>query len=117
MLDLNGQFYHFEDLKHDYNIQGTFLDYTSVLRRIPAIWKTKINQNHQVCQSSKHNVAKNGYIQTLCSDKKGCRKLYNILIENNIPTTPPPKWMNTIGIIPGGWHFFNGIARNTQEVN
>ena len=73
LLDLNGQFYHFEDLKHNYNIQGTFLDYLSVLRRIPAIWKTKINQNHQVCQSLKHNIAQNYYIQILCSGKKGCR--------------------------------------------
>ena len=91
LLDLNGQFYHFEDLKHNYNIQGTFLDYLSVLRRIPAIWKTKINQNLQVCQLLKHNVAQNYYIQILCSDKKGCRKLYDILIGNNIPTTPPPN--------------------------
>ena len=116
MLDLNGQFYHFEDLKHNYNIQGTFLDYLSVLRRIPAIWNTKINQNHQVCQSLKHNVAQNYYIQILCSDKKGCRKLYEILTGNNVPTTPLPKWMNTIGITPEEWNFFNGIERNTQEV-
>ena len=52
LLGLNGQFYHFEDLKHNFNIQGTFLDYLSVLRRIPAIWKTKIKQNLQVCQLS-----------------------------------------------------------------
>ena len=64
----------------------------------------------------KHNVAQNYYIQILCSDKKGCRKLYDILIGNNIPTTPPPKWMNTIGITPEEWNFFNGIVRNTQEV-
>ena len=38
------------------------------------------------------------------------------LIGNNIPTTPPPKWMNTIGITPEEWNFFNGIVRNTQEV-
>ena len=85
MLDLNGQFYHFEDLVHYYNIQGTFLDYLSVLRRIPAIWKTEINQNHQVCQSFKDNVAQNYYIQNVCYDKKGCRKLSDILIGNNIP--------------------------------
>ena len=38
------------------------------------------------------------------------------LLQNNIPTTPPPKWMNTIGITPEEWNFFNGIVRNTQEV-
>ena len=48
--------------------------------------------------------------------KKGCRKLYDILIGNNTPTTPPQKWMNTIGITPEEWNFFNGIVRNTQEV-
>ena len=116
MLGLDGQFYHIEDLKHKYNIQGNFLDYLSVLRRIPAIWKTKINQKNQVCQSLKHNVAQNYYIQILCSDKKGCRKLYDMLIGNNIPTTPPPKWMNTIIITPEEWNFFNCIVRNTHEV-
>ena len=75
-----------------------------------------INQNYRVCQSLKHNVAQNYYIQILCSDKKCYRKLYHILIENNIPTTPPPKWMNTIGITPEEWNFFNGIVRNTQEL-
>ena len=116
MLGLDGQFYHFEDLKHKYNIQGNILDYLSVLRRIPVIWKTKINQKNHVCQSFKDNVAKNYYIQILCSDKKGYRKLYDILIGNNIPTTPPPKWMNTIGITPEEWNFFYCIVRNTHEV-
>ena len=31
LLDLNKQFNHFEDQKNNYNIQGTFLDYLSVL--------------------------------------------------------------------------------------
>ena len=45
LLNAEGQFYHFYELKDTYDIHGTFFDYQSILRKLPAFWKNKINQN------------------------------------------------------------------------
>ena len=45
LMNLDGNFYQLDELKEKYNVYGTFLDYNSILRKLPADWKTKINQN------------------------------------------------------------------------
>ena len=42
-LNGDGNFYQFDELKENYGIHGTFLDYQSILRKLPTYWKTKIN--------------------------------------------------------------------------
>ena len=51
LIDSDGNFYQLEELKTTYNIRGTFLDYHSILRRIPDGWKNKIQQNSLICQA------------------------------------------------------------------
>ena len=117
LLDLDGQFYQFIELKEKYNIHGTFLDYHSILRKLPADWKTKINQNRLTCQTLKQNVARNCYLNLLCKDKKGSRRLYDILIENKDPTPPAQKWANIIGnITQEEWNSINVNIKNIKEV-
>ena len=70
LLNAEGQFYHFNELKDTYDIHGTFLDYQSILRKLPAFWKNKINQNSVKCKNLRQNVAQNCYIKILCKDKK-----------------------------------------------
>ena len=99
LLNAEGQFYHFNELKDTYDIHGTFLDYQSILRKLPAFWKNKINQNSVKCKNLRQNVAQNCYIKILCKDKKGSRTIYDILIGNKDLTPPPRKWVNILGNI------------------
>ena len=39
LLDINGNFYQFDVLKEMYGINGTFLDYQSLIHKIPNYWK------------------------------------------------------------------------------
>ena len=70
LLNAEGQFYHFNELKDTYDIHRYFLDYQSILRKLPAFWKNKINQNSVKCKHLRQNVAQNCYIKILCKDKK-----------------------------------------------
>ena len=56
LINLDGNFYEFNELKAKYNLHGTFLDYNSILRRLPADWKTKINQNSALCFGAKIGI-------------------------------------------------------------
>ena len=42
LLDAQGQFLCFEDLKRKFGVRCTFLDYAGVLAAIPKLWKSKI---------------------------------------------------------------------------
>ena len=88
LLNAEGQFYNFNELKDTYDIHGTFLDYQSILRKSPAFWNNKINQNSVKCKNLRQNVAQKCYIKILCKDKKGSRTIYDILIGNK-DLTPP----------------------------
>ena len=45
LINEEGVFYSFEQLKAKYNIRGTFLDYQHVLNSISQVWKDQINMN------------------------------------------------------------------------
>ena len=106
-----------EELKTTYNIRGTFLDYYSILRRIPDGWKNKIQQNSRICQALKHNVERNLYVKLLCQDKRGSRRFYNILIGDKNPTLPIQSWVNSIGnITQEEWNNINIQTKKIKEV-
>ena len=46
--NLNGELYTFDELRELYNVQGTFLDYQSVIRKIPNEWKVMIDKHNQI---------------------------------------------------------------------
>ena len=57
LLDAQGNFYQFNDFKNKYNVNGTFLDYLSLLRKLPRKCVNNINENSNICQNLKLNVA------------------------------------------------------------
>ena len=117
LIDSDGNFYQLEELKTTYNIRGTFLDYHSILRRIPDGWKNKIQQNSLICQALKHNVERNLYVKLLCQDKRGSRRFYNILIGDKNPTLPIQSWVNSIGnITQEEWNNINIQTKKIKEV-
>ena len=118
LLNGDGNFYQFDELKENYGIHGTFLDYQSILRKLPTYWKTKINQNNFVCKNRKQNVARNCYLKLLCKDKKGSRTLYNIIVGNQDSSPPSQKWVNILGnITQEEWNSYNDTIKNIKEVN
>ena len=58
------------------NVQGTFLDFQSVIRKIPNELKVIIDNHKNKYINIRYNVVCNTYVSTLLKDKKGCRKLY-----------------------------------------
>ena len=70
LLDNEGNFYQYNDLKNKYNINGTFLDYYSILRKMPIEWKTKILENSLLCQHLKNNVEQNCYVSNQRQKRK-----------------------------------------------
>ena len=110
-------FMKFDELKENYGIHGTFLDYQSVLRKLPAYWKTKINQNNFVCKNIKQYVARNCYFKLLCKDKKGSRTSYDIIVGNQDSSPPPQMWVNILGnITQEEWNSYNDTIKNIKDV-
>ena len=60
-----------------YNIRGTFLDYETVVRKLPRAWRDKIHDNTDICKNLNYNVQINPYIKFILKDKKGCRSIYD----------------------------------------
>ena len=57
-------------------------------------------------------MAQNCYVKILCKDKKGSRKIYDILIENKVLTPLPRKWVNIIGnISENEWNSYNTMTK------
>ena len=103
-------------LQELYNIHGTFLDYASLLRKIPAQWKQNINENNVLCQALKPNVSRNCYINFLRKDKKGSRTFYDILVGNKIPAPPSEKWIKELDDIEQDeWNSYNRIIKDIKE--
>ena len=84
ILDEHGNIYQFDGLKTRYNLRGTFLDFHSLLRKIPNEWKNILNNNKVVSILNRYNVSCNVYVQQLCAEKKGCRRFYDIMKDANI---------------------------------
>ena len=113
--NLNGELYTFDEFRELYNVQGTFLDYQSVIRKIPNEWKVTIDNHKNEYINIRYNVTCNTYVSTLLKDKKGCRKLYEILIryEDNFQN----KCHQELGRIPiEEWRKYNKILSELKEV-
>lgn len=98
LLNEEGIFYSFEQLKEKYNIRGTFLDYQHVLNSIPQIWKDQINMNRALIVEFRQNVVCNIYLQYLIKSRKGSRIFYDILVGVN-KFIPQAKWQVEMGNI------------------
>ena len=109
--------YQFDALKETYSINGTFLDYQSLIRKIPNNWKNIIINNRQVCIQTKYNVTCNIYVKYLLKGKRtGCRTFYDQLIQVD-QIIRQEKWMNEVGYINDQeWNTYNSVIKDFNEV-
>ena len=70
LLDEQGNIYDFETFKTRFGLRGTFLDFQSLIRKIPNRWKTTLNNNKNICIINKFNVKCNVYVKLVLKDKK-----------------------------------------------
>ena len=70
ILSQTGDIYTLEQLKANYSIKGTFLDYQQVINNIPHSWKMHINNNKMFIVQIKMNVICNIYVKKLIKNKK-----------------------------------------------
>lgn len=111
----NGELYTFDEFKVTYNVQGTFLDYQSIARKIPNEWKVMINNHKNEYINIRYNVPCNTYVSTLLKGKKGCRKIYKIL--NRDENNSQDKWFPELGRIPiEEWRKYNKILHELKGV-
>ena len=71
IIDSNGHLLTFEQLREQYNIKGTFLDYQRLVKKIPNTWINTINTSNVECNLLKYNVQRNCYLGLILKDKKG----------------------------------------------
>ena len=70
LLDEHGNIHLFEDFKTRYGIRGTFLDYQSLLRKIPKCWRDLLNENKQFSILNSFNDKCNMYVKETLKEKR-----------------------------------------------
>ena len=83
IINENGLIYDFEDLKHKYNIKGTFLDYTRLLRIIPKSWREIISVEPDKCAKLKYNMQAKSYVKFILKTNEGVETYITHLSQSN----------------------------------
>ena len=107
LLDEHGNIQPFEDFRIRFGIRGTFLDYQSLLKKIPNYWQGLLNENKPSSILNRFNVKGNIYVQEILKDKTGSRRFYDIMTHAS-KTETENKWTQEIGII-GNQEYKNTI--------
>lgn len=116
ILDENGNFYDFDILKERYGIRGTFLNYETLIHKIPNEWKTQIEVNNVIIFQNRYNVVSNIYVTYLTKEKKGSRTFYDVL-ENVNEINNHTKWVNELGNISEiDWKLYHSGIKQIKEV-
>ena len=116
IIDEEGNIYQFEALKTKYNLRGTYLDFQAFIRRIPEVWKNEINYNRLVCILSKYDVRCNVYVQYLLKDKKGCRRMYDVMVPTK-SIQESSRWERDIGYITEAEvKAYNSVISTLKEI-
>jgi hypothetical protein len=76
LLNTNGDLLTWADLKTNYNIKGTFLDHTKLIKNIPKEWIVAL-KGHVISSAPRAIPA----VMILCNVKTGCRKYYEIITK------------------------------------
>ena len=92
------------------------MDFRAFIRRLPEYWKNKINDNRIACILSKHDVRCNLYLQYLMRDKKGCRRLYDVMVPTKL-ITESNRWEQDIGhISEAEMKAYNSVIPTLKEI-
>ena len=118
IINENGLFCDFVEFKPKYNIKGTYLDYTRLLRNIPKPLKEIINVKPDKCAKFKNNVQINCFAKFILKKRRGCRDIYDTLIPVD-ETTIPVKWLQEISALTiEEWKMYNKKQLNyIKEMN
>ena len=118
LLDDLGDIYEFETFKTRFGLRGTFLEFQSLIRKIPNRWKITLDENKNISIANRLNVKCNiyMYLQFILKDKKGCRRFYDQICQSKeIELTT--KWMQEFGFIDAEeYRNFNKIIQNIKEI-
>ena len=116
LIDERGNLYEFEALKTRHNLRGTFLEFQSLIRKIPNEWRIILDNNKVTCILNKFNVRCNIYVQQIMADKKGCRRFYDIMTATNTFVLNN-KWERDIaGITEREWMNYFSVIKLIKEV-
>lgn len=116
LIDEQGNIYSFDVLKGMYNLRGTFLDFQALIRKIPNDWKIKLNDNKIVSNINRYNVNCNLYVQQLIKDRRGCRRLYDLMVDANTMILNE-KWDREIpNILAQDWKNYYSVIKSLKEV-
>ena len=116
ILDDNGNFYTFDQLKEIYRVRGTFLSYENILQKIPNQWKNIIIANIVFIYQNRYNITCNVFVAHLLKDKKGSRRFYDILAHVG-ETGVTNRWGNQFGNINDKeWKLYNSSIKDIKEV-
>ena len=92
------------------------MDFQSLIRKIPEPWKEMLRENRIVTVLHRYNVKTNIYVEQLLRDKKGCRRMYDIMlspkcfVHNN-------KWEPVgININEQSWKKYHSVIKALNEV-
>ena len=97
-------------------IRGTFLDYQSLLRKVPNCWKRLFNENKPFSILNRFNVTCNIYIQETLKDKKGCRRFYDTM-RHACKIQTEYKWIQELGMIGNQeYRKYNQAIQTVKEV-
>ena len=69
LIDERGNLYEFEALKTRHNLRGTFLEFQSLIRKIPNEWRITLDNNKVTCILNEFNVRCNIYVQQIIAEK------------------------------------------------
>ena len=116
LYDEQGNLCSFETLKVRFGLKGTFLEYHSLVKKIPAYWNVLVNSNKIVCIMSRFSVKCNVYIQQVLKDRKGCRRFYDVMTGAN-KLEPNYKWIQEIGNFSNQeLNNYNRVIKSIKEV-
>jgi uncharacterized protein YnzC (UPF0291/DUF896 family) len=113
IIDDNGNFYTFNQLKDIYNINGTFLDYQRLLMGIPNEWKSIIRNNNTDFKMLKGNMHLNTHVKFIIKQTKGCKEFYEVLSDQQ-NTYESKKWESIFGIL--NHNEFKTMYKNLLEI-
>ena len=63
LLDEQGNIYEFVTFKTRFGLRRTFLEFQSLIRKIPNRWKTTMDENKNISIANRLNVKCNIYLQ------------------------------------------------------
>ena len=87
---------YFADIKLKFNVKGTFLEYNRLVQNRSKVWIDYIRVHKGDIVQFKTNLRLNENMYHLLMCKKGCKNVYNIILNSNQPAVIDKE----LGIIP-----------------